>query len=213
LVRFLRHQPKLSRRHLIERTALHLLLRDRITRTTLCVVRRPLVSGRRTLVAPHATHTRIITLSPPLSGLLREPLRYRSARAVGSGLIACKFAIIVSVRSSRQLHTVARCYASIKERLLPSLPTTHNSQTFAFRPHLGALGYDLGCFPLDVGPLRPTSDSLTPHDLFDARGVVHSTKTRHLRDRTRSRLCLDTFREEPAITRFDWLITPIRRSS
>jgi len=146
---------------LIARTALHLLLRDRVTRTTLCVVRRPLVFGQRTSVALHATHTRIITLSPPLSGPLREPLRYRSARAVGSGLIACKFAILMSACACKPLHSVARCYASIKERLLPSLPTTHDNQTFAFQPHLGALGCDLGCFPLDVGPLRPTSDSLS----------------------------------------------------
>lgn len=199
--------------NLIGRTALHSLLRDRITRTTFCVVRRPLVFGRRHLVAPHATHARIITPSPPLSGLCRGPLRYRDARAFGSDLIAGKFAIIVLARARKTQRCVARCYASIKDWLLPSLPTTLNSLTFAFRSHFGALGCDLGCFPLDAGPLRPTSDSLATRALFDAHDIVHSSSPCHLRVRVRSRLCLDTFREEPAITRFDWLITPIRRSS
>jgi len=137
----------------------------------------------------------------------------KKARTFGSGLIACKFETVTLARSSTKLRYVACCYASIKERLLPSLPTTNNNRAFAFRPHFGALCCDLGCFPLDAGPLRPASDSLTPRNLFDARVVVHCSKTRHLRDCSHWGLCLDTFREEPAITRFDWLITPIRRSS
>ena len=137
--------------------------------------------GRRALVAPHATHTRIITPSPPLSGKSRGPLRYRSARAFGSDLIACKFAILSSACTRNLQHPVARCYASIKDWLLPSLPTTHDVRTFAFRSHLGALCFDLGCFPLDAGPLRPTSDSRTTLTLFDARLVVHCSKIRRLR--------------------------------
>jgi hypothetical protein len=83
---------------------------------------------------------------------------------------------------------------------------------------LETLAVGLGCFPLDLGPSHPKSDSRTTS--YGIRSLIGfgnlvgplALSVLYLR-KTYPRLYLNIFRGEPAITGFDWPFTPIHKSS
>lgn len=108
----------------------------------------------------------------------------------------------------------ACCYALINSQLFPGLLTLNMLiLVFGFSLNLSTLYYNLGCFPLDIRSLHLMSHYKTIIKYFFTKYLVLTLIHIKYPLILNFTLYLDTFRREPAITKFDWIITPIYRSS
>lgn len=71
----------------------------------------------------------------------------------------------------------------------------------------------MGCFPLDIAPSRPMSVSFILKRVIILINKKLYLFKKKIPTQIYKRPYLDTFRGEPAITKFDRLITPNYRSS
>ena len=121
----------------------------------------------------------------------------------------------------REIARPVSCYALFKWWLLLSQhPGCHSALTsFLTRQNFGALAGDLGCFPLDPeaypsGTVSRVSRcgirSLAPQD---SRVGLQANSVSLPPQRSDSRLALELFRRERAISQFDYTLSPPVSSS